>query len=373
SLDIQEKIFSEVAAGITKVLWATSEKFIENSKFQASKLVTILNRTDLKVIRITLVYKSPFVLQTQSKPSKKKDIIKIVYENLTLNSEGQAIIYSSTPNECIEIFNSFKEYIEPHQLGVYHGKMLATNAFGMGVYASHVRTIIHTTFPLSPTNFVQEVGRAGRGGQSAESLVLYACADIRELLMIVGEKVKNADESDSDTEPDSLEMLAVRRRCKHLDRSKKKIFAMAYTFEDSYQCYWKMAYEPFRWPEDPKISECGVCDNCIRCITDNIIWCDISIDLLRILDTVDKLLRFTNDPETQLVTFGRNDIVDVFMKANNKNICEKNLTSLWTNESDDMNDDTVNTLIQTKSMCLHAIDRLCLEGILAQKVIIKPM
>ncbi|CAG8702416.1 16811_t:CDS:2, partial [Racocetra fulgida] len=227
--------------------------------------------------------------------------------------------------------------------------IVATNAFGMGVHALHVRTIIHTTFPLSPTNFVQEVGRAGRDGQSAESLVLYACADIRELLMIV------------DTKPDSLEMLAVRRRREHLDRSKKKIFAMAYTFEESYQC------------QDPEISECGACDNCIRHITDNIIWCDISIDLLRILDTVDKLLRFTNDLETQLVTFGRNDIVDVFIKANNKNTREKNLTSLWTNESDDMNNDTVNILIQTKSMCLHAIDRLCLEGILAQKVIIKPM
>ncbi|RIB20631.1 hypothetical protein C2G38_2035084 [Gigaspora rosea] len=33
-LDIQEKIFSEVAAGITKDLWTTPEKFIKSSKFR---------------------------------------------------------------------------------------------------------------------------------------------------------------------------------------------------------------------------------------------------------------------------------------------------------------------------------------------------
>ncbi|CAG8845307.1 7867_t:CDS:1, partial [Gigaspora margarita] len=88
---------------------------------------------------------------------------------------------------------------------------------------------------------------------------------------------------------------------------------------------------------------------------------------------VNKLLKFTNDPEIQLVTFGCNNIADVFIKANNKNGYEKILTSLWTNKSDNMNNNTVNTLIQTRSMCLYAIDRLCLEGILVQKVKIKLM
>ncbi|RIB17431.1 P-loop containing nucleoside triphosphate hydrolase protein [Gigaspora rosea] len=203
-LDIQEKIFSEVVAGQIKKEFPSAPLLLLTatcSHQEASKLATILNRADLKVIRTPLVYKPPLVFRTQSKPSKKKDIIKIIYENLTLNSEGQAIIYSSTPNKCIEIFNGLKEYIEPHQLGIYHRKMhdtdqkktmnlwnnqklkyiVATNAFGMGVHAPHVRIIIHTTFPLSPTNF---------DGQLAESLVLYARADIRELLMIVSRKIE---------------------------------------------------------------------------------------------------------------------------------------------------------------------------------------
>ncbi|CAG8611908.1 27109_t:CDS:2, partial [Gigaspora margarita] len=117
----------------------------------------------------------------------------------------------------------------------------------------------------------------------------------------------------------------------------------------SYQCRRKMAYEPFRWPEDTKIPECGICDNCTRCIADGIVWYNISKDLLRILDTVDKLVEFANDLTTQLINFGRDDIVDVFMKANNKNTKEKNLTSLWENESDNIKDNTEETFIKTRN------------------------
>ncbi|CAG8667648.1 15789_t:CDS:1, partial [Dentiscutata heterogama] len=109
----------------------------------------------------------------------------------------------------------------------------------------------------------------------------------------------------------------------YLEKMEKKIFAMAYIFENSYQCCQKMAYKPFKWLEDPKIPKCCICNNCNRCIIDNITWCNISKDLIRILDTVDKLLKFLNDLITQLVNFGYNDIVDIFMKAKNKNVKEK--------------------------------------------------
>ncbi|CAG8832721.1 3302_t:CDS:2 [Gigaspora margarita] len=75
-------------------------------------------------------------------------------------------------------------------------------------------------------------------------------------------------------------------------------------------------------PEDPKVPKCGICDNCKRCIINEIIWCNISKDMIQILDMVNKLLEFSNDP-TSLVNFGHNDIVNVFMKANNKNPREK--------------------------------------------------
>ncbi|CAG8796728.1 16581_t:CDS:1, partial [Cetraspora pellucida] len=52
--------------------------------------------------------------------------------------------------------------------------------------------------------------------------------------------------------------------------------------------------------------------------------------------------------------FERDDVVDVFMKAKNKNIKEKNLASLWENDSDKAKDN----IIRTRNTCLHAIDQL---------------
>ncbi|CAG8827056.1 17083_t:CDS:1, partial [Gigaspora rosea] len=46
--------------------------------------------------------------------------------------------------------------------------------------SSYVRCSNHYSyyFSLSPTNFVQEVGRASRDGKQAKSIVLYSRSDI---------------------------------------------------------------------------------------------------------------------------------------------------------------------------------------------------
>ncbi|CAG8559790.1 34472_t:CDS:10, partial [Gigaspora margarita] len=318
SLEEQEKIFGEIAVGITKVLWITPEKFIESPRFhkflcnvsqtrekknlikniyrpawtKLEKIKDEFSSSPILLLTATCSYEGATQLATILKRPNLKDIIEIVYKYIEQTNNGQAIIYSSTPNKCIDIFNGLKEYINSNQLGIYHGKMhsidqkrilrlwnnqelkyiVATNAFGMGVHTPDIRIIIHTTFLLSPTNFVQEVGQAGRDGKQAESVVLYSRADIRELLMIVSEK----------------------------------------------------------------------------------------------------LLKFTNDPTTQIMNFERDDIVDVFMKAKNKNAKEKNLISLWENKSDNAKSKE-KTLIRTRNICLHTIDRLYIEGLLVQNVVIKPI
>jgi ATP-dependent DNA helicase RecQ len=56
--------------------------------------------------------------------------------------------------------------------------MVATNAFGMGIDKSNVKTIIHLHLPQNLENYYQESGRAGRNGEKAFAILLNNPSDI---------------------------------------------------------------------------------------------------------------------------------------------------------------------------------------------------
>ncbi|CAG8643193.1 9168_t:CDS:10, partial [Ambispora gerdemannii] len=255
-----EKVFSEIAIGLTRIIYITAESFINNESFtkmllkfaermpisfiideahciiecnhfreswgQLEKISILfpnssimmltgtckevdahailenlhLAQHDVAIVRGTYFSHPELTMEVHSKNTKEKTVDKIItlLEEL---KDGKCIIYCSMVHACNDVYEQLCEKSNL-QLAIANNiiqLMIATSAFGMGLNDKRVRLVIHYTFPLSISMLVQETGRAGRDRNSAKSVIFYTRHDVCTNYNVItqGKETGTEDMSDS--------------------------------------------------------------------------------------------------------------------------------------------------------------------------------
>ena len=160
--------------------------------------------------------------------------------------------------------------------------MVATIAFGMGIDKPDIRYVFHLNLPGSVEAYYQEIGRAGRDGAPAETMLLHSLSDIAMRRQFIENEGDDA----------------------HRMREHKRLDALI-AYCDAPQCRRVALLSYF----DEASGPCGNCDNCIKPAT--------------LADGTERARRVMNVVRATGQMFGAGHIIDILRGVETQKVLER--------------------------------------------------
>jgi ATP-dependent DNA helicase RecQ len=167
--------------------------------------------------------------------------------------------------------------------------IVATIAFGMGIDKSNVRWVIHYNLPKNIESFYQEIGRAGRDGMPADTILFYSYGDV------ISQSDFNAQ-----APPERRELLNAK-----LDRMRQ--------YAESEICRRRVLISYFNENVDKDCGNCDVCKN-PKTKFDGTILAQKALSAIARTD--------------EKIAMGM--LIDILRGSNNRNVLEKGYNQLKT-------------------------------------------